>query len=1114
MLVDVLGPVVVRRDDQPVDLGTPRQRAVLAALALAGGRPLPTDALIDRVWGDTAPAGVLGTLHGYVAALRRALEPDRAPRAEPQVLVTVGDAYALRDCEVAADAAALEAAVADARSVLAALPDQLRPRAAPTDRDRVEATAGALAAALATWRGAPYADLGDDPTALAERVRLDGVRTAAQELRAVALLALGRHAEILLELERLTAAHPLHERWWALYAVALTRSQRQADALAALTTLRNLLGDELGVDPSPPVRDLQTAILRQDPSVAWDEAAAAAPSAELDHEPAPRRVPRRESPPAPRWRLAGRREELARLEAELDEAAAGRPRAVLVTGEAGIGKSRLVQELCATAFERGFTVAVGQCSAEGAPPLWPFRAIGYSLHEQVGGVSDEVEELILRGPPDDFATLDALAAEAERVAGAHPVVLVLEDVQWADPASQRLVQRVLDRVRDERLLLVLTLRRTSAGGDGGELAAALARAGGLRLDLTGLPETDAQELVAEVVADAAPLAADLWERSAGNPFFLIELARAAGEVSGSLTDVVLSRVRRLPAATVALLEAAAVVDLEFDLDLVAYVTGTAPEAAYGVLAPAVEAGLVLDAGRPTPVYRFAHGVVREVVHDAMGAATRARSHRAVAVVVSERSQLRRVDQRAALVHHWASTGGLYPGEAWRGVVLAAEAARRQGAYAEEAAHLGTALELQAADPGSDLRERFELLMMRADAGRWGGDWDQVSVAVDEAVQVAEELGDTELATRAAISTMEGALWQVRPYGEVHAPIVEALERALDRLGPDQQALTARARLALATELYYGDDVERIDGLVADALAHTEASPDLRLRATAYLAAFTARSRPDALDDRRRYAAEAVALARRLDDPRTRLVAEALAVSAASEAGDADTVRRELPRVVALCRDRGLGTAEAMLRVVQVPWLVMEGRDAEADAPMARLDELSRAIGMPNIVNAAAATGMVRALLNGQYAELAGFMEAFVDASRVPAGAVGTLVALRAGEVALARRLHAAVGVDLRTRSFMALANSAMACEVALGLGDRPLALAAYGATLPYAGRMVSAGTATPIGPVDTYLALGAAGLGDRDGALRHFDRGLEQARAWRLPALVRRLEELEDRYLR
>ncbi len=1113
----MLGPVEARRDGEQVDLGTPRQRAIVAALALSGGRAVPVDTVIARVWADRPPAGALATLHGYVAALRRVLEPDRAPRAEPRMLVTDNEGYALRGCVVAADVVELESAVAAARSVLSVVPDHLRPRAEPADRAEVAAVVGSLDQALARWRGEPYADLGDDPGASAERVRLVGLRTAAQELRTIALLAVGRHGEVLPALATLTAEHPLHERWWALYAVALARNGRQADSLAALQSLRSVLADELGVDPSPPVRDLQTALLRQDPSVGWDERPAALPTAELDHRPGLRRVRFRESPPLARWPLAGREEELARLREVLAAVTTGRPAMVLVSGEPGVGKSRLVQELAADAFERDFTVATGQCSAEGAPLLWPFRAVVSSLFRQRGMFEDRVGQRPTE-PSDDVETIDALARHACEAASQGPLLGIVEDLQWADAATLRLLLRIQQLARHEPLLLVATVRAGESSAELDEFAATFARQGGVRLDLRGLSPAAAADLVAIVSGRTdpdSPAERDRWwELTAGNPFYLSELAQSGGALSSSLSGVVLHRVHALPAETVTALEAAAVVDVHFDLDLLAFALEREPEETAELLQPALDAGLVVDAGQETATYRFSHGVVREVVHDAQSQAQRATWHRVLARVLERRSRLARPEQRASLMHHWARAGRGSRPDAWRSALRVAATARQQTAYGEEARHLRRAAVWQEDDLAAGDRERFELLMMLADACRWAGDWQGVSDAVDEAVLTAERLDDVELATRAAISTMEGALWQVRPFGYVHAPIVEALERALRRLGAGDSALRARAQLALAMELYYSDDVVRIDALVAEALAVAEASDDLRLRALAYLGAFSARSRPDTMDERVRYAREAVEAARQLDDTRTRLVAETLAVSVASEVGDAATVRRDLPRLVELTRAHGLGSAEALLRVVEVPWLAMSGRGDEADVPMERLGELARDLRMPNILDAVTATTVVRAMLSGEYDELAGFLGSFVESSDIPAGPVATVIALRAGDADLAARLHERLGVDLAGHSFMALLYPCMALEIALGLDDPDLARAAYPLVLPYAGRMCSAGTAVPLGPVDGFLARGAAAMGDDEAATAHAAAAVALARRWGLPRMVEDLAVVAARYAR
>ncbi len=1108
----MLGPVAVRVDGRAVDLGTPRQRAIIAALALAGGRTVPTDTLIARVWGEAPPAGALATLHGYVGALRRALEPHRPPRTPPALLVTDGEGYALRDHRDACDAVVLERAVAEARELLAVVPDPLRPRCAPAHRDRVETAARLLSDALAGWRGTPYAELGDDVAATAERIRLDDLRSAAEELGAVAGLALGRHAELVGTLAAAAAAHPLHERWWALRAVALTRCGRQADALEVLQSLRALLDDELGVEPSPPLRELQTAILRQDASVESSDDAPA-PVVVSEPEPEPAHPPYRQSPPLPPWPLAGRDDELRRLLDCLDGERAGRARTVLVTGEAGVGKSRLVAELSLRAFSDGHTVASGQCSVNGPPPLWPWVTIVRSLAEQLPDVPDDLTDLL--GAPDDFEGRAASAARLAGLAARHPLVLVLEDVQWADPATVELLLAVAEAAANRPLLLALTMRTGGATPAPHvlRLTSELARRQGLRLDLEGLDREAATELVAGVTGERPDEVDDLWQRTAGNPFYLSELARAGGRLSGSLTDVVLARVHELPAATLEALSAASVVEVDFDADLVAYMLDVPVPELVGRLRPAIDAGLVVEGARRA-TYAFSHGVVREAVHDSLPEAERSAWHRAVGRVIVDRTPMARPDQRAYAAHHWELAGYAWAAEGWRAMVVTAEAARAQAAYDEEAGHLGRALAWQAWDLGSGLRERFELLMMRADAGRWGGDWAAVSEAVDEAVSVAEQLGDVELATRAAISTSEGALWQVRGFGVVHAPIVDALERAVRRLPEEQAGLRCRAQLALAMELFYGGDVARIDALVADALATAEASDDARLRASAYLVAFSARSRPDTVDDRVRYARAAREAAASLDDTRHLLMAETMAVSVANEVGDAATVRREAPRLVELTRSRGLGALESVLHVVRVPWLVMEGRDEEADRALERLAELAREVRMPNIIDSVTSTTVVRSVLLGEYAELAGVAGAFVEATDVPAGPVATVIALRAGDRALAERLHARLGIDLDDHTFMALIQRCMALEVALGLELPELAAAAYPLVLPYAGRMCSAGTAAATGPVDAYLARGALALGRPDDAARHQADAVALARAWGLPRLESELVRLGEHYTR
>ncbi|MEV5831268.1 BTAD domain-containing putative transcriptional regulator [Spirillospora sp. NPDC052242] len=259
----VLGPVAAWDDaGNAVGLRGPRHRAVLARLIVARRRVVPVGVLVDDLWDDPPPDAV-GAVRTFVAALRRALEPDRPPRAPARLLVTEGPGYALRAEDV--DAWRLERMVGEASSAPAG--------------ERV----GVLDAALGLWRGPAYADFADEDWARAERSRLTELRLHAVERRAEALLEAGRAAEAVPDLDAHAAAHPWREDAWRLLALALYRTGRQGDALAVLRRARGLLVEQLGIDPGPGLRGLEEDILRQadrlDPAGAaervWAEAAAA-----------------------------------------------------------------------------------------------------------------------------------------------------------------------------------------------------------------------------------------------------------------------------------------------------------------------------------------------------------------------------------------------------------------------------------------------------------------------------------------------------------------------------------------------------------------------------------------------------------------------------------------------------------------------------------------------------------------------------------------------------------------------------------------------------------------------------------------------------------------------
>ncbi|KRB78144.1 hypothetical protein ASE01_08300 [Nocardioides sp. Root190] len=1114
--LDVLGPVRVRRGGVELDLGTPRQRAIVSALALEGGRSLAVAALVERVWGNDAPDSVVATLQSYIGQLRRALEPDRAPRAEAAVLVTEHGGYALRIDAEARDDVRLQQAVLQARDLLSVVPDQLRPQLPQGASPKIAEAVSLLDEALATWRGRPYAELDDDPDVLAERARCEDLRLGAQELLIVARLALGQHVDVLPSIDQMTQAHPLHERWWTLRALALARSGRQADALATLQELRSVLDDELGVEPSPPVRELHTAILRQDPTVAWQDRAGA-PSSAPSHGRTLEVVPPRSADPvAPPWPLAGRVPERNLLTAWLERSSQHGPQAGWLAGEAGIGKTRLTQELALAAHRSGVVVARGTCGQAGAPSLWPWRQVLDSIAAQSGTEPDL--ERLFADDPEDFAVRTGLTAHLRDAARDRPVLVLLEDVHDADVATLQMLAHVVDAMADSMdgtSLAVLATRRAGAGNE--ELlqpvSTAIARHGGLRIDLDGLAPADARELVDLAVGGDLDrrTVADLTTRSGGNPYFLVELARSGGRLNGSLVEVVAARLSGLPPATREALTAAAVLGDDVAHHLLALTLDLGSHELEERLVAAAAAGTIQSHESRVPRLSFAHGVVREVLLGSLGPAERSRWHARAAVTLDDHADLRRIEQRSALALHWEAAGVQHAGAGWRSLLRAAELAGRDRAHREAADLLARAAALQELDPAHTDRERYELLMLLVDDQRWAGQWSALGDTVDRAVASAERLGDPALTARAAMATVEGAIWQVRTYGVVHWPLVAALERAVDQLDSTDApvGLRARARIALAIELYYAQDTPRVDELVINAVELARNDGDPRLLSIVLAGGFSARWRTDTLGWRRTVAEETVAAADELGDARHQCLARTLTVAVAIESGDLAAVRRLLPPTLELARHLGLVTAQAVLLAAAAPLHSMTGDDAAAQQTLEEATEVAQHSRLPNFDRAMAGTAALAALWSGDLAALAAQSAAF-DATGdegVSMRHIGPWILVRIGMVDLARTVFVDPDVDLSRHAYTFLANACLACELGLGLDLPDLAARGYAAAAAHAGLMASGGSAMALGPVDGFLALGALAAGDREQARRHAEDAIDLARSWGLPRYVTWVEQ-------
>jgi DNA-binding SARP family transcriptional activator len=310
----ILGSLEILDDGRAIALPGTKPRALLALLLLHANETLTADRIIDELWGERPPAAAGKTLQMHVSRLRKALGGEDGT-GTAGAITTRERGYRLEIDPDQLDAHRFESLVAKGRAELAA--------------GRPGPAMAALEAAQGLWHGAPLADLAYEAFAQPEIARLDDLRIAALEQLMEAKLALGRHAEVVEQLEPLIGEHPYREGLRAQLMLALYRCDRQADALQAYQDARRILVEELGIEPGERLRELERAILAQDAGLQLVLGEAHTES----------------RPATERRTFVGRDRELAELVAALDAALAGGGRLVLLAGEPGIGKSRLADAL-------------------------------------------------------------------------------------------------------------------------------------------------------------------------------------------------------------------------------------------------------------------------------------------------------------------------------------------------------------------------------------------------------------------------------------------------------------------------------------------------------------------------------------------------------------------------------------------------------------------------------------------------------------------------------------------------------------------------------------------------------------------------------------------------
>jgi DNA-binding SARP family transcriptional activator len=1077
--IGLLGPLEVRRDGRLVPLPGARARRLLAILALDANCVVPADRIAEALWAERPPATATTALHVLISRLRQALEPDRAARSAGTVIVTTPPGYELRLARGSVDALGFEDDVAVARTALAG--------------GRWEQAATAFGVALLRWRGSALPEFADDTFASGAITRWNELRFEAEEDRVEALLALGRHAQLVSELDALVAAAPYRERRTGQLMRALYRDGRQAEALRAYERLRRLLAEELGISPGPDLQRLEREMLLQDHAVAWGPAAVSAG-------------------------LVGRDSEFGALREAMAEATRGVTRVVLVSGEPGIGKTTILQSLAAEAPATGATVWWGTCAeGVGAGPYRPW------IDALAAGGADwpahSTDSGSVAADPARRRLFDAVADVLRGASAAAPLVVMLDDLQWADIPSLRLLESVVSGLRDSPLLLVGAHRDVAASGDGA-LAVTLAR---LRADsavwcieLARLRGDAVAAIVESMTGERSPeLAALVHARTGGNPLFVRELVRvldANDALGASATAVAVPpTVRAMVDRTYSQLStdgrdvvaAAAVAGRDLDGDRLALVADCDPVRFAAGVDDALAVGLLVraslaDGGQ----YRFSHDLVRESVYEGLSVIRRARLHRRIGGTLEALVERGEPVPAADLAHHFvaATRGGGDPAKAVRYAALAAEDATAALAYEDAVVQYERALEAGAA---IDAAARARLQLALGDA-RWrAGDTVAARETFLEAVHDARDLEQPELLARAVLGFGGGFFraWHATrgAFGDRPALL---LEEALAAVGPDSET-GDRVRLQglLAEELYYTDDDRRFS-LSAEAVDIARRIGDKEILAAALSSRCQAVWVPDHVEERRAIALELVEIGEAIGGRelvlfglRCQYVAEVelgLALDADLTLAAFEAAAAERRQPIYLWEARFFRASEAIFR----------GRFPEAERLAVEALEMGERTEDPDALAIFSVQFGVLRLEQGRGAEvLDGLRDLAAEFEESPAWRAGLCLAL--AEEGLSADAAAEFDVLAQDRfaslprDFAWLAALAMLSDACALIGDADRAAALYELLVPYADRNPMTGDRTAWGSAAHYIGQLSLVRGRFEEAVGWFERAVEANAAMR-----------------